>query len=151
MTQRKPPQGGLELSRFAALLDAYGGESEHWPEAERAAALALLERESEARVLLDAALALDSTLDLAVQPEAPAHLRARVLEIPIRKPQSQGEPWLKRWFGWRLAAAALVPCLIGFCSGALLWDNNSSDGGDELWSEVAQVSLPSDIFDEDQP
>jgi hypothetical protein len=150
MTQRKPPQGGLELSRFAQLLDAYGGDPDHWPEAERAAASALLEREPKARALCDEALAFDAVLDHAVLPEAPAHLRARVLEIPIRKPQ--GEPWLKRWFGWRLAAAALVPCLIGFASGALLTDTSASaSDGDELWSEVAQASLPSDIFDEDLP
>jgi hypothetical protein len=63
----------MTLDRLGQLLDAYGARPERWPDAERAAALALLFASREARARRDAAAALDSMLDrvpvLAPSPE----------------------------------------------------------------------------------
>ncbi|MBY0277451.1 hypothetical protein K2Z84_19135, partial [Candidatus Binatia bacterium] len=58
------------LERLRDILDAYGGDPERWPDAERRAALDLLARSAEARRLCDEALRLDAALDLlpAAQP-----------------------------------------------------------------------------------
>src|SRR5262245_47824403 len=57
------PRDPMTLARFEELLDAYGGRPERWPDAERDAALALLERSDVARARRDAAGALDALLD----------------------------------------------------------------------------------------
>ena len=65
----------LPLARFRALAETYGAAIETWPEAERMAARALLDRNPEARdALADAAL-LDRILDTAEPPPPSENLR----------------------------------------------------------------------------
>src|SRR5690606_40615752 len=53
----------IDLERLATLLDAYGGDPQRWPEAERDAALALIAASADARRLHDEARRLDALLD----------------------------------------------------------------------------------------
>ncbi|HEX4354077.1 MAG TPA: hypothetical protein VHZ95_14210 [Polyangiales bacterium] len=135
----------MSLSRFRDLLDAYGGELARWPLAERSKAEALAASDPRATELQREALALDAQLD-AFEIEAPSpHLRARVLEIPIRHAPL---PARVRMFGWRLAALALVPCVLGFLSGALTTDNGDQDEG---WNDLNSIAMVGDVSDEDWP
>src|SRR5262249_61702206 len=69
----------MTLDRFAVLLDAYGADPARWPDTERAAARALLDRSSEARARRDAAAALDALLDRAATVEPSSALAERIL------------------------------------------------------------------------
>jgi hypothetical protein len=140
MTQ--PPKT-CSLARFEQLIDAYGGEAERWPSAERAAALALLHSEPRARALQATALRLDAQLGQVYAAEPSAQLRARVLEVPIRHAR---EPARTRYSGLRLMLLALVPCVLGFVSGA--WIQAQSDSDDSGWSE-APLALLDDAFEEE--
>ena len=139
----------MTLERFGELLDAYGAAPARWPEAQRAAALRLLESEPRARELQRAALELDAALDAFAVPDPSAQLKARVLEIPIR--HAAAAPARARWLGWRLLALALIPCALGFLSGTMTSDPTASDSLDDGWSEVASVTLLGDLPDEDWP
>ena len=55
----------LNLERFRAIVEAYGAAAERWPEAERAAAIALLAGSPEARGPRDQAAWLDGALQQA--------------------------------------------------------------------------------------
>jgi hypothetical protein len=143
----------LTLARLEELLDAYGSNSERWPEHERARALALLNSDPRAARLQADAHLLDEQLEQFELAEPSALLQARVLEIPIRH---QAKPaWSLARFGlagWRLAAVALIPCALGFLSGVLSSDNSEPDDG---WSEVASMALlgdaVNDLPDEEWP
>jgi hypothetical protein len=100
----------LTLERFRALVLAYGGSSELWPEAERQAALLLCAASAEARALVAAEAELDTRLATgAAPPEPRAELLRRLNEVPLRAPQRRAWwPFRNAWvpaFGWALAAA----------------------------------------------
>lgn len=131
------------LARFEQLLEAYGGEPERWPSAERDAALRLLQSEPRARALQTAALQLDAQLGELLMPEPSAQLRARVLEVPIRHAR---QPARARYAGFRWMLLALVPCVLGFVSGAWIQTQNESE--DPGWNE-APIALVDDVFEEE--
>lgn len=68
----------VTISRLKALLDAYGAAPHCWPEEERAAAAALIETSSVARMLVEEAATLDALLDNIPEPEVSAALTSRV-------------------------------------------------------------------------
>jgi hypothetical protein len=131
------------LARFEQLVDAYGGEPERWPSTERDAALLLLQHEPRARALQAAALRLDAQLGQVFAAEPSAQLRARVLEVPIRHAR---EPARAGYSGIRLMLLALVPCVLGFVSGAWIQAQNDSD--DAGWNE-APLALLDEAFEEE--
>lgn len=63
---------GMSLERFAELAEAFGGDFERWPEAERFAAISLAGRSVEARSLLADAHGLDYLLSQFGTPPAPS-------------------------------------------------------------------------------
>ena len=71
---------GATLERLRDILDAYGGDPAHWPDAERNPALDLLERSADARRLHAEALRLDAALDLLPVPEPSPGLEERILD-----------------------------------------------------------------------
>ncbi|MEY4580322.1 MAG: hypothetical protein RL701_5025 [Pseudomonadota bacterium] len=147
MTQNE--QKTVDLARFAQLLDAYGADTERWPEAERASAMQLLTVDEQARTLQRQALEFDALLDAAPAFEAAPSLRARVLEIPIRHERNAERK--RGFFGLRsMTLFALVPCVIGFLSGALYTEPQNADDEDDAWSEIATLTLPGDLLDEDE-
>jgi hypothetical protein len=134
----------MTLARLAELLDAYGAEATRWPAAERAAAEALVANDPRGAELQRAARSLDQHLDMFEVPEPSANLQARVLEIPIRHAVAPARFVLA---GWRLAALALVPCALGFASGALFNDEPQEDA----WSELSPLVQLTDVADEEWP
>jgi hypothetical protein len=132
---RQPPTTPepMSLTRFGALVEAYGGELARWPEAEQTAARTLLEREPEAQRLLSEALSLDGLLGAYEVAEPLPRLRAKVLEVPIAAERS------KRRFGWRLAWAVAASTLIGVVSGAYSASELDPASDDEEWTELAAV------------
>ena len=86
MTEYEPTGGEvvtapMPLARFRSLIGAYGAASEHWPEAEREAARALIDRSAEAREALADAALLDRLL---ATNEAPAPSEELVDELDRR-------------------------------------------------------------------
>jgi hypothetical protein len=69
----------MTLQRLSDLLAAYGGRVECWPEAERDAARALLERSAAAQAEYEAARRLDAALDAAPAFAPSADLETRIL------------------------------------------------------------------------
>ena len=79
----------LSLERFRALIAAYGARPELWPEAERAAALALRDASAEARGLFEEEAALDATLGALPEPDVSPGFLRRLNEVPLRAPQKR--------------------------------------------------------------
>lgn len=75
------------LQRLRDILDAYGGDPERWPDAERQPALDLVARSAEARRCCDEALRLDAALDLLPAAEPTPGLEERILAAARREPQ----------------------------------------------------------------
>jgi len=133
-------------ARFAELIDAYGADAKRWPEAERAAALALLAHAPEARARLEEARRLDALIDAWPQPAAapdPAQLAARVAHTaqesagnvvpfaPRRKAPATVMAWAR---AGALAAAGICGLVIGMA------DPTTSNGASALdLYDVAQV------------
>jgi hypothetical protein len=146
MKKNDPPP--MTLTRLAELLEAYGAEPQRWPDPERATAQSLLQSDPRAAELQLAARLLDDQLDMFEVAEPSAHLQARVLEIPIRHAPAPAHSSFAGWFaGWRLVALALLPCALGFASGALLTDDAQDDG----WNEVSSLVQVADLSDEEWP
>jgi hypothetical protein len=136
----------MPLSRLAELLDAYGGDPERWPQHERALAVSLVQSDPRAAELQRAALQLDQQLEQFEVSEPSAQLQARVLEIPIRQERARRARFALP--GWGIAALALVPCALGFLSGALSTETSDPDEG---WSEVASMTQLGDVSEEQWP
>lgn len=79
--------GRAALERLRDILDAYGGDPERWPDAERDPALALLARSAEARRLCDEARQLDAALDLLPAAEPSPGLEERIVAAARSVPQ----------------------------------------------------------------
>jgi hypothetical protein len=101
----------MDLDRFRALADAYGGDLRRWPAAERAAAAALRDADAGARALLDAEAGFDHLLHQAPAP-VPAALRAAVL-AGAPKPRGRRAAWRLWVSGAGLAATAAAGALAG--------------------------------------
>ncbi|HKU42154.1 MAG TPA: hypothetical protein VJR89_28540, partial [Polyangiales bacterium] len=123
-SQPKP----ITLTRLRELVDAYGADPQRWPEAERAPAQELIRVDAEAARLLAEAEPLDAWLNAYEVAEPPARLRARVLEVPAVAERK------RRRFGFRLAWAVALSCLIGVISGA--WSAPEVSADDEEWDEL---------------
>lgn len=80
------------LARLQVLLDAYGGAPARWPDDERDAALALLERSAEARALRDEAARLDAVLDLLPAAEPSPELEERIVAAARRAGPPAAQP-----------------------------------------------------------
>ena len=108
MTDHEFPNGNvvtapLALARFRTLAESFGATIEHWPEAERAAAQALLDRSQDAcDALADAAL-LDRILYTAEPPPPSARL---VNELERQFEAHQAPP---RWIGRRWQLPSFFP------------------------------------------
>jgi hypothetical protein len=80
------------LTRLRDILDAYGGDPDRWPDADRAPALALLARSADARRLCDEALRLDAALDLLPAAAPSADLEERIVAAARHTPQAAPLP-----------------------------------------------------------
>jgi hypothetical protein len=120
----------MTTRRLEELLAAYGSESRRWPEAERAKALALMERLPELRPLMDRERALDAILDrkqdmisAATVARVSARIGQRLSEHPPAREKSSPISWLVSPLAtaiWPRAAAfagiAMLGVIIGLSS-----------------------------------
>lgn len=102
--------------RFNALIDAYGGDPAHWPEAERDAALAYAKTTPAARVALDEAVRLDALIG-AMRVDAPAVEVAKIAAAAARLPQEAAASVLP-FKGRGLARPAMVWGRVGALAAA---------------------------------
>ncbi|MBE9561672.1 MAG: hypothetical protein IMF12_02240 [Proteobacteria bacterium] len=99
--------------RFSQLLDIYGGNSNHWPVEERAAALKLLQESAEAYRLQQAALNLDNLLDSVPISSPTAMLRQRILDQHYKEPIQDAWQWFVQWLmGTSVREHFLRPALV---------------------------------------
>ncbi len=81
----------MTLQRLQQLLDVYGANPERWPVEERAAALALLARSTEAQAQQHEAARFDALLDLAPVARPSEELAARILAAqPAEEAEAKG-------------------------------------------------------------
>ena len=134
----------MGMDRLRELLEAYGAEPGRWPAKDRAAALALLAGNEEARRLQKQAAAIDGLLDRAT-PIGPPIIDAELLvasvtatpqktaEVvtlrPAARRSSGGSFWLKVA---SLAAAAMIGFLVGVSQLTGISDTPTSSSGLEL-------------------
>lgn len=85
------PASGMSLGRFAELAQAYGGDFERWPEAERYSGISLAGRSEEARTLLAEAHGLDYLLSRFGAPPAPSDALVERVTALERDPASAVE------------------------------------------------------------
>lgn len=103
----------MTYERFETLADAYGGDLRRWPEAERAAARALLDSDPRGAALLAEADGLDALLDAAPRPTPSHALREAVIAsaagagLKARRRGPGPLAWLSG-AGWAAAACAGV-------------------------------------------
>lgn len=125
----------LTLTRFQELADAYGGVMARWPEQHRAAAVALAAHPA-AREILDAASALDDSLDAWRVPPPSLLLRDRVLArapAPTRRNATKASLW---WSGIGLAAA-LAGATAGTAAVAFVAPIDAASDGATSFGDIA--------------
>jgi hypothetical protein len=129
------------MTRFQAMLEAYGAEPGRWPAQDRAEALALLATSAEAARLREAAAKLDLLLDLAPRP-APARLSAGALaERVTGQTQERVAPYRPStsWL-WVRAAGLAAAAVIGFVVGATQLTGVGDSAATTTPIDVADIS-----------
>lgn len=109
----------MDLHRFAALAEAYGGDVSRWPEADRDAAAVLMSAEPGATApLLAAQSDLDWALDSWRAPAASAALQAAIL---AGAPAERRTPAWRGWI-WRtgLGAGLMAAGAAGVMAGVVV-------------------------------
>lgn len=129
----------MTLQRFLGLVEAYGQVS-RFPEAERAAAEALLRVSEPARLALAEEFALDAALGALEAPELSPAFARKLNEIPIRTAPARRVRWpfQRLWapaLGWAAAAA------LGVVLGSQVAE---SDDGPSDSDDTAAEQSPSD-------
>jgi len=137
----------IDLDRLTVLLDAYGADRMRWPDAERAAAWALIAADDRARLLYDEARALDGLLRQASVIEPSPELKAEVLAAASRPHES----WIEAlWpFGapWKPASALAAAILFGIIAGVVL-PNPLGSGDEPVESEIGELAMTT-VFDQE--
>ena len=113
----------MTLERLQTILDAYGGNPERWPAAERDAALALIASSAAARRAVNAAAPLDRALAGFANPAQNAINPLKLVSAITAQPQrpaaaaapNAADRFIIRWPNIAgLAAAAIAGFLIGW-------------------------------------
>ncbi|MDE0334580.1 MAG: hypothetical protein OXI64_06440 [Defluviicoccus sp.] len=160
MNERDLPKSsaasGMSLGRFAELVQAYGGDFERWPEADRYSGISLAGRSEEARTLLAEAHGLDYLLSRFGAPPPPSDAlveRVTALERDSASAVEISSPAGRTLFRAMRSNALTVSVVLNlFLAAALggVWIGSGSSPGTA--SEVAygpgdvQATLP----DEDE-
>jgi hypothetical protein len=131
--------------RIAELIAAYGAAPEKWPEAERAAALAVLEADPALRAEQMRMAALDAVLDRWPSPAPrldPVAVAAAASAAPRPRPVAR-KSWLRfPAFAWPNAAGLAAAALAGFLVG---WSGlDTSYGPDESIDQQIVASVVED-------
>lgn len=102
----------MTIERLNAIVAAYGARAYRWPQDEREAALALLERSPDARALREQAALLDEALDLVAVDKPGMELRQAVL-AQAPKPRRRAPFRVGAPTGMALAASLLLGIVAG--------------------------------------
>ena len=130
----------MELDRFKALAAAYGGRPARWPEAERAAAEALMARSPEAcGAVLEDEGGLDGLLDGWRAPAPTADLRSAVLAGP----PAAGSRRARLWEAWLPGAGLAAIGVAGVICGVTLFSFAAADVRSEAMVAAAASDDPS--------
>ena len=100
--------------RFSSLLDAFGGDLDRWPAAEREDARAYLRAHPPAHAALADAARLDALLAAWVVPGPGAALAARVASVA-----AQRTPAIRRLHLWWSGLGAAAALATGLAAGAI--------------------------------
>ena len=136
---------GMEPGRLKAIIAAYGAKPEHWPEAERRAALAALERSPGLGAELAGEEPLDRLLDRVAAPIPTPALRGAILaRAPVRRRPSALAGLVAAWrdFAGELGMRAVGPVLaaslaLGILAAGLISGEAATSGPDLL--QLAQL------------
>lgn len=103
----------MNLERFTAIVDAYGGSPARWPEAEREAAVAFMRSSPDAQRLAEEAESLDSLLDMPETAPVTRELQDRILASqPVGTNRARSAA-VARGFSWsRWIPTAAVTCSL---------------------------------------
>lgn len=118
-------------ARFEILVETYGADWRHWPEAERPAARAFVEASpQEVQAILEEAQWLDGLLDGAPRPAVSLDLRDRVIADAVKATARRG---LGLGAGWRdhlklaLGAGWAAATCAGVVAGVMLSSQLTAD------------------------
>ena len=108
----------LNLDRFQELADAYGGDLQRWPAAERAGAAALMAADgAPARAILSEAARLDALLSSSrIAAPSPALVQAVIAAAPRPRAAPARRRWAAVAIGSTLAAASVAGLLSGLAA-----------------------------------
>ena len=147
----------MSIERVTTLIEAYGSDTQSWPEQERADAVACLESSPLLQQLLHGAYELDAVLQTGgVEEQANEALLARILDKLPEQPKVEQNitklEWIPRWPAAMAAAlTAVVVVLVVMNSSVqtvqneqialqemdyLLWQDVTGQGSDEISDEV---------------
>jgi hypothetical protein len=154
----------MQLNRFTQIVEAYGSQPQHWPQAERQAASLFAEQQPEAQRLLARHDDLDRRLNAATV--APLNgLEARIFARVIGSSTTQSDVQTTKNNGllshflnwlmtpqtlpsllWRPGLVAAIPLLIGLFIGSNL--NISALDESDSWDEqVYLLALTADTLE----
>jgi hypothetical protein len=149
MADTKQPE--LSLERFGALVEAYGGDLERFPERERVPAKALVLRSREARRLLEAASTFDELLASAREHVTRVDFETLLMRIPEQHAQQRTLISLLpfRSLG-RASLAAAAAVALGLISGQLGSDTTevASAGLSIEQAELSALTFGDELLDE---
>jgi hypothetical protein len=133
----------MNHSRLLQLINAYGKNSDRWPEEERLAALQQLAQDSEARQAIVNLESFDAALDSYVAAPAP-HLRNMILGNLRKSWIDSCIEWLMPSFDellayfWRPVLAASLPLITGLLLGSSLFTVDIADTWED---EIELIAL----------
>lgn len=141
----------MNHTRLVQIINAYGTNSDRWPEKERLAALQQLEQNPEAQQAIVNLKSFDAALDSYATAPAP-HLRNKILGNLRKSWVDSCIEWLMPSFDellayfWRPVLAASLPLITGLLLGSSLFTVEIADTWED---EVELIALyDSDDFNE---
>jgi hypothetical protein len=105
----------VTLAEFQHLLDAYGADTQRWPEAQRQAARNLIAQDDSARAAHAAAARLDGLLDRFDPPvaaDSAARVAARLRLLPPQPAFGLGWAAALAELWWELRAVPRIPAIV---------------------------------------
>ena len=128
--------------RFGALADAYGGDIDRWPIAERDAAWLHVRQHPDAQAVLSAAAGLDAALASWTVP-GPGAALAATIALAVARKHAHGRR-LRLWLSSLGAAAALAS---GMAAGAivLMLSVPATERGGSPMYELTVLGAPLDL------
>lgn len=107
-------------ARVLELIEAYGPEPSAWPQAERAAAEALLQSQPEAfESALEGARLLDAALAAMPEPQAPAGLAERIIASAPISPAPAQLGFMSKVKSWLSVGGSVIPSASALASAAV--------------------------------